>query len=217
MSNLKEDFRIIILSIIPFLILIPSFLLININQNLKEKSTSLNQYYFLVLMLIGLTFIPGFLQIRISFENKHFKISYNLTHHPPELIIAHEAFIRGKSICLGCFGGFIGLVLGEGLLLLYLIKFPFYDSFNISHFILGALLILFSYSRYYHRFSGKIRFTQHISFFIGLSFLLIASDKLFQSFYALIFLLPSWIGFLIVRAFLGQLDHKTQLEKVNAQ
>jgi hypothetical protein len=74
-------------------------------------------------------------------------------------------------------------------------------------FFLGVILILFTFSRYFIMFSPLMRIFQHSMLFLGLSLMLIASDLFYQSAFFMVFLLPSWLSFLITRIQLSKMDH----------
>ena len=215
--GINQAFRLFLLSISPFILFFASILIVQTNIDIFSQFSSLNVLYFLFVILIGLTFIPGLLQLELKQKGKFLGIKINLAHHPPALMASHEAFIFGQSFCLGCLGSLFGLVVGELILVVYILTPHLFTKFDLKFILLGSLLILFSYSRYYYQLFGQIRFLQHVSFFIGLSFLLITIDRLYHSIYVLVLFLPSWIAFLAIRAFLGYVDHKFQEERILSQ
>ena len=202
----------IAISFLPFIILFCSFLAINIFSTVE--STSLDQSWTFRQLIIGLfvftslSFLPGLLQLSIRTEFPF--ISVNLSHHPLQTQNYHEMKFNNHSICTGCFGTSISILLGNTLLLLYFFNGTELFSTQMTSFLflLGTFLILFTYSRYFIVLSPSIRVFQHSMLFTGLSLLVISSDLFYQSAFFMVFLLPSWLTFLITRIQLSKYEHK---------
>jgi hypothetical protein len=158
----------------------------------------------------GLTIIPGLLQLRVNLSNGVPVFQINLTHHPSELQSTHE-FQLGEniSICTGCFGSFLSIIVAEVIFSAYFL-FPnlYSEKFSILYIIISLFLILISYSRYIVVLRPDVRMGQHMALFIGITLGIIGCDLIFQSAFSMILLLPSWILFLFIRVRLSDLDHK---------
>ncbi len=201
----------IVLSILPFLLLLGSFVLINVFSNIDPPSLDRNwttrQLVIGLFVFTSLSFLPGLLQL--SFRIEFPFISVNLSHHTLENQYSHEMKFKSRSICTGCFGTSISILLGNTLLLLYFFNGTEFFRIQMSFFlfIFGVFLILFTYSRYFIMLSPLIRVSQHSMLFLGLSLLVISSDLFYQSAFFMVFLLPSWLVFLITRIQLSKIEH----------
>jgi len=202
----------IVLSFLPFLLLLGSFIGLNIFSNVEP--TSLDQDWTTRQLIIGLfvftslSFLPSLLQPKIHPEFPF--IHVNLSHHSFQTLNLHEIKIKNYSFCTGCFGTSISILLGSILLLLYFFSGTELVSTQMSFFLFlfGVFLVLFTYSRYFIMLSPLVRVFQHSMLFVGLSLLVISSDLFFQSAFFMVFLLPSWLAFLITRIQLSKFEHK---------
>lgn len=157
----------------------------------------------------GLTIIPGLLHLRINFTTGLPTFQINLTHHPPELQTEHELQLSENiSICTGCFGSFLSIIIAEVIFSGYFLFSDLFDKeLSFFYIIISLLLILISYSRYIIVLKPNVRMGQHMALFLGLAFGIIACDLVFESAFSMILLLPSWILFLFIRVKLSDLDH----------
>jgi len=135
-------------------------------------------------------------------------IYFRHVHFPSNILSTHEFQIKNYWICSGCFGSFLGILLGESVFVGYFLNRSIFQEISpVIFLILGILLIIISYSRYILALKPKFRIFQHSSLFLGLSLALIGSDMLFESALSMIILLPTWVLFLIIRVQLSKLDH----------
>jgi hypothetical protein len=208
--NLKN--KKIVLSFLPFLLLLCSFISITVfsrvEPNSLDQSWTTRQLIIGLFVFTSLSFLPRLLHLYIRSE---FPFIYvNLSHHSLKSQKYHEMKFNNQSICAGCFGTSIGILLGNTFLLLYFFGGTELFNTQISFFLffLGVFLILFTYSRYFIVLSPKIRIFQHSMLFTSLSFLVISSDLFNQSAFLMVFLLPSWLTFLITRIQLSRFEHK---------
>jgi len=197
----------------PYIILIISIFLVSILTN--SYSSPLDEEWitrkFLIgmFMFAGLTIIPRLLQLHLYFSGVIPSCTVNLSHHPPLLQTSHEFKLRSYSICSGCFGSFISILMAEFIFLGYFLSPNLFNTdLTMVFFLIGLLLIVMSYSRYLISLKPSIRLIQHVSLFIGVTLALIACDLTFKSAFTMIILLPSWLLFLVGRVRLAELDHK---------
>lgn len=160
-------------------------------------------------MFAALTIVPRLLQLRISTINGIPRMDLNLSHHSIELQDSHEFKFRSLSICSGCFGSFLGIMISEIIFAGYFLSILSFDEKLMTIFFwIGLLMVLVAYSRYLIDVPPLFRIFQHSLLFIGVSFTLISCDLLFNSALAMILLLPSWLAFLAARVILSKLDHQ---------
>ncbi|UCG04515.1 MAG: hypothetical protein JSW11_11130 [Candidatus Heimdallarchaeota archaeon] len=166
------------------------------------------QFLIGMFMFAGLSIIPRLLHFQFSFSGLFPSCRIDLNHHPPPLQVDHEFQLGEHSICSGCVGSFLSIVFAELLFLMYFL-YPNWFSNNsfITFLLIGIVLILISYSRYFFVLKPNIRLIQHVTLFIGVVFAIIGSDLYLQSAFSMILLLPSWLLFLIGRVKLGEIDH----------
>ncbi len=194
-------------SVLIFSILVVSFLIHDYSNPLDEDWIT-RQFLIGMFMFTGLTIVPGLLHLQLIFSGRIPFCIMNLSHHPPSIRHTHEFQFRDHSICSGCFGSFLSIIISEFIFLGYFLNpHIFHDNLAMIFFLMGLILIMLSYSRYLIIVKPNIRLIQHISLFIGLVLALIACDLTFKSAFAMILLLPSWLLFLIGRVQLGKLDH----------
>jgi hypothetical protein len=200
------------LSSLPFFVLITSIFLIQVIRDsfsLLDTEWRTRQFILAFFIFAGLTIIPNLLHLRVYFSRFSPTFLFNLSHHPIDIRSSHEFQIRNFWICSGCFGNFLGILIGETSFLIYFINRRIIQGFSPIYLLgIGILCIFISYSRYFIELRPKFRLVQHISLFSGLSLTLIASDLLFESALSMIILLPTWLLFLVIRVYLSKLDHQ---------
>jgi len=194
---------------LPFILLIFSFSVLNIMSEIKPSPLdtlwTTRQLIIGLFIFVSLSFIPSFAKLSFSFSYPW--ISVNLSHHTDNQK-AHELVIREKSICVGCFGSSMSILLANCCLLLYFYLPSIFRTVTASKFFtIGIILIMVTYSRYFTDFVASVRLIQHSSLFLGISFLIIAEDMVFQSALFIVLLLPSWITFLLARVKLSEISH----------
>ncbi len=199
-------------SILPFFVLITCLLLIQILRDsfsLLDNEWPTRQFILGFFIFAGLTVIPNLLHLRVYFSGYFPTFLLNLSHHPIDIRSSHEFQMWNFWICSGCFGSFIGIIVGETFFSLYFLNRSVYQGLSPIYLLfIGILCIFISYSRYFIELRPKFRLVQHISLFLGLSLILIASDLLFESALSMIILLPTWLLFLLIRVYLSKLDHQ---------
>ncbi|PWI47847.1 hypothetical protein CEE45_09395 [Candidatus Heimdallarchaeota archaeon B3_Heim] len=193
----------------PFIVLIISLIVINLLSMIESDPLdtiwTTRQLVIGLFIFVGFTFIPGFLQL--SFRNSLPWFFVSLSHHSGSMK-NHELVYKNHSICAGCFGSTLSIFLSNTCLLLYFFFPSSFDRITPSVLlVIGFILILVTYSRYFTTFSARIRLVQHSTLFFGLSFLIIAEDMIFQSALFIVLLLPSWISFLLKRVKLSKEKH----------
>ncbi|MFX1283837.1 MAG: hypothetical protein ACFFB5_09280 [Promethearchaeota archaeon] len=197
----------------PFIILIISFIIITVLNNsysspLDEEWIT-RQFLIGMFMFAGLAIIPRLLQLHLYFSGVIPSYTVNLCHHAPFLQTNHEFKIGSYSICSGCFGSVLSILIAEFILLVYFLSPNLFNADLTKIFLLmGLILIIMSYSRYLINLKPNVRLIQHISLFVGLALILIACDLGFNSAFSMIILLPSWLLFLVTRVKLAELNHK---------
>ena len=201
----------ILISFLPFLLLLGSFIVLNtfsgVESNPLDQNWSTRQLIIGLFVFTSLSFLPSLLHLSSRVDFPFFSV--NLSHHSTQSLESHEINFNNHLICTGCFGTSISILLGNTLLLLYFFSnSEFSDSTGTFFlFLLGVTLILFTYSRYFIIFSPFMRVFQHSTLFLGLSLMVIASDLFYQSAFYMVFLLPSWLTFLITRIQLSKIEH----------
>ena len=210
MSDLTEKalsigtpFSVFIISVFVATILTHSY------SNPLDEDWITRQFLIGMFMFAGLTIIPRLLHFQMLFSGMIPSCKVNLCHHPPSLRSTHEFQIGTHSICSGCFGSFLSILLADFIFLGYFLN-PnlFQDNLAMIYLLMGLILIVMSYSRYLIVLKPSVRLIQHISLFVGVVLALIACDLLFKSGFSMIILLPSWLLFLVGRVKLGELDHR---------
>jgi hypothetical protein len=161
-------------------------------------------------MFATLTIIPNLLHLKVFFMNRTPNVRINLNHHSHDLLSTHEFEFRAHSICSGCFGSFLGIIFAFSIFLIYFVNSTlFFQSKYVKEYLLiGLILILISYSRYFIVLKPKVRLIQHSSLFSGIAFAIVGCDLLFKSAFSMMILLPSLLLFLFGRVYLGKLNHK---------
>ncbi|MFX0015345.1 MAG: hypothetical protein ACFFB2_09595 [Promethearchaeota archaeon] len=197
----------------PFFILIISILVTTLlNQNFSsplDKEWVTRQFIIGLFLFSGAAIIPRLLHLQLFLSGGIPSFSVNLSHHPDKLRLDHEIQIRNYSICSGCLGSFLSILAAEIIFFTYFLNPSlFFRDFAVIYLLKGLFLILISYTRYFLNFKPLIRLIQHIPLFMGVVLAIIACDVEFQSAFSMMFLLPSWCLFLLIRVKLGELDHK---------
>ncbi|MHA1993364.1 MAG: hypothetical protein ACW97Z_02370 [Candidatus Hodarchaeales archaeon] len=194
---------------LPFIVLLVTLLLINILSTID--SDPMDSFWTTRQLVIGLfiftssSFIPGFLHL--AFHYSYPWVSINLSHHRGSHSV-HELNIKGNSICTGCLGSTVSIILANSSLIIYFYFPSFFLKVNTSILlVVGFILVMVTYSRYFKEFGSRIRLLQHSTLFTGISFLIIVEDMIFRSALFMVLLLPSWITFLLVRVKLSKIDH----------
>ncbi|MCK4847978.1 MAG: hypothetical protein KAT16_03025 [Candidatus Heimdallarchaeota archaeon] len=179
-----------------------------VEPNSLDQNWTTRQLIIGLFMFTSLSFLPSLLHLSTIADFPFFQI--NLSHHSTQNQESHELYFNNHSICTGCFGTSISILLGNTLLTFYFFSDSvFYDLTMIFLlFFLGIILILFTYSRYFVMLSPLIRVFQHSTLFLGLALMIIASDLHYHSTFFMVFLLPSWLAFLITRVQLSKIEHK---------
>ncbi|MHA1983733.1 MAG: hypothetical protein ACW967_05230 [Candidatus Hodarchaeales archaeon] len=167
----------------------------------------------------ALTIMINLVHLKIFTEERKLKITYQLSHRFSADRDIHELKVGNNYICTGCFGSFLGLLLGLIILILYLViniqKGSFYGPLLLGT---GSAFILIGYLRYFIEFNPKIRIVQHFALFIGIFFVLLSIDIIYQSFYMLLISIPIILSFIGSRLFLAKLNdegNNKKVEKVN--
>ncbi|MHA2246415.1 MAG: hypothetical protein ACXADY_15855 [Candidatus Hodarchaeales archaeon] len=196
-------FSVFIISVFVATILTQSY------SNPLDEDWITRQFLIGMFMFVGLTIIPRLLHLQLFFSGAIPSCTINLCHHPPTLQTTHEFNIRSYSICSGCFGTLLSILLAEFIFLGYFLN-PNLFSLDLAtiYLLMGLILIVISYSRYLIFIKPSVRLIQHTSLLVGIVLALIACDLLFKSSLFMIALLPSWLLFLITRIKLGELDHR---------
>ncbi|OLS24536.1 MAG: hypothetical protein HeimC3_19660 [Candidatus Heimdallarchaeota archaeon LC_3] len=155
----------------------------------------------------GLVIMINLIHFQIYTENNRIKISYQLSHRFSADRDIHELKMKNVYICTGCFGSFLGILLGLLLLGPYLlISIP--SNQNYWTLLIPTLFILMGYSRYIFELNPKIRIFQHFSLFFGLFFLFVVIDFVYSSFYMLIISFPIILSFIAIRLLLAKINEE---------
>ncbi|MFX0152261.1 MAG: hypothetical protein ACFFAJ_15850 [Candidatus Hodarchaeota archaeon] len=209
----------ILISCSPFITFIASIILIGLlTQDYSsplDSEWNTRRFVIGMFMFAALTIIPNLLHLKFFFMDRTPYVRINLNHHSHDLLSTHEFEFRAHSICSGCFGSFLGIIFALTIFLLYFVNSTlfFQSKYMEKYLLIGLILILISYSRYFIVLKPKFRLIQHSSLFPGIAFVIVGSDLLFKSAFSMMILLPSWLFFLFGRVYLGKLDHK----KFNSQ
>jgi hypothetical protein len=175
-----------------------------------DKDWVTRQFLIGMFMFAGLTIIPRLLHFQVFFSGVIPSFRLDLSHHSPLLQGDHEFQLGNHSICSGCLGSTLSIILAELLFFAYFINPSWFSqAFSIYFFLIGLIAILISYSRYFLVLNPKTRLLQHTTLFVGVGSAVIACDLAFKSAFSMIILLPSWIFFLLGRLKLGEMDHRS--------
>ncbi|MHA1974269.1 MAG: hypothetical protein ACTSW1_14815 [Candidatus Hodarchaeales archaeon] len=209
---MKKNILRFLLAIGPFITLfIVIIALLIINKEVSspyDSSWKLRQFVLAIFIIASTVVIPNLLHLHIFFVNKYPVLSINLQHHPPLLQQEHEILFKGKYYCAGCTGSIIGLLLTQFLLILYFFFPNFYlTELSIFYLVIGSILVIITFTRYFIEFRPTIRLVQHTTLFPGIAFLIISLDLLAHSAFIMIILLPLWLLFIVSRIYLSEIDH----------
>jgi hypothetical protein len=202
----------ILVGTFPFLLFVSTIFVIAVlvpdSQTVIDRQWSTRLFVLGLIIFSGILLIPNFLQLQVTWRGRWPHVLIKLSHHPLSSRKDHEMLIRGIYVCVGCFGNFLGLLGAEIVFLLYFLYSSLFTSIGSGLLIiLGAFFLMFSYSRYLLFYSGYFRLIQHSALFVGLSLLVVGSDQLLASAFALVLLLPSWVAFLLTRILLSRIEH----------
>jgi hypothetical protein len=163
--------------------------------------------------IAAFTIMINLIHLQIFVENKKIKFSYQLSHRFSADRDIHELKLGHNYICTGCFGSFLGILLGLFFLILYLLVSFQFDNFYGSLLLgIGSIFILIGYLRYFIELNPKFRIIQHFTLFFGLFFVLLSLDILYQSFYMLLISIPIILSFIGSRLFLAKLNEEIENE-----
>jgi hypothetical protein len=208
----KKSSKKIVFSVFPFFALIISLSLLQIihtHFSLLDNEWPIRQFVLGFFIIAGIAIIPNLLHMRTYFSGSVPSFQFNLTHHSDDIRGMHEFKFNEYWVCSGCFGSFIGILIGETIFLSYFLNRSIFQGISeINILLIGILFIIISYSRYLIPFNPRTRVLQHASLFVGLALALIGSEMVFESAFSLIILLPSWLLFLSIRVQLSKLDHQ---------
>jgi len=124
----------------------------------------------------------------------------------------HELRVGDHNICCGCYGGALGLILGEIVGLIYLIYLIYYNEpikmVGLISFFIGIILILISFAKYIREIFGWRRLLLNSCLAFGTWLIIIGINIYFQNFYSILYYLivVPFIG--IQRLTLSNLDHQ---------
>ena len=205
----------LLIAVIPFILFIGSMITINalsfIESDPLDAEWKTRQLIIGLFVFAAISFLPGLLHLRIGLLRPY--VGFNLSHHPPEIRESHELSIRSSSICTGCLGSALSIMFGSIILIIY---FFLPVVFNQTHipvlFLIGILCTVITFSRYFTYFPPLYRLIQHSTLFLGIASFIIMNDLLFCSAFLMMFLLPSWVIFLLARVQLSRIDHSTVID-----
>ncbi|MFX1255676.1 MAG: hypothetical protein ACFFCZ_28995 [Promethearchaeota archaeon] len=123
----------------------------------------------------------------------------------------HELQIRGKFICLGCYSTLIGLFLGVGIMIVYLLQiipnaFLSVDLLWCIIFLLGIVLGLMKYLLPFS--TPKVRIITHFAFGISFPTFLVSIDNLWESLLNNVLTVAILTIILALRLYLSHLEDK---------
>jgi hypothetical protein len=194
----------------PFLFFVGNMLLIGalstIESSPLDSDWKTRQLIIGLYIFTGISFLPRLLHLSTCSTFPFLKI--NLSHHTLQRHNSHELSFYNASVCTGCLGTAISIILGSIILLLYFYKLQIIESIRIPDlFLIGVICIIFTFSRYFIELTPLIRLIQHSTLFLALAFFIIMNDLLFSSAFLMTLLLPSWLFFLIARIQLSKIEH----------
>jgi len=210
---MKDIQKKILIASAPFFFFVGNMLLIgvlsSIESNPLDSEWKTRQLIIGLFIFTGISILPKLLHLFIHSNFPFLKV--NLSHHTPQQRNSHELSFYNVSICTGCFGTAISIILGSILLLLYFFNPQLFESIQISFLLLlGTLCISFTFSRYFIELSPFIRMIQHSTLFLALALFIIMNDLIFNSAFLMTLLLPSWLLFLIARVHLSKVEHSIE-------
>ena len=136
-------------------------------------------------------------------------ITLKTSHHKAGNI-NHELRIGDHNFCCGCYGGALGLILGEIVGFIYLINYNKPSkTIGLITFSLGIILILISFTKYIREIFGWKRLLLNSSLAFGTWLIIIGINIYFLNIYSILYYLivVPFIG--IQRLTLSSLDHQT--------
>ena len=131
------------------------------------------------------------------------------TSHHKSGNINHELKIGDHNFCCGCYGGALGLILGEIVGFIYLIYYNEPSKMvGLISFSLGIIFILVSFAKYIREIFGWKRLLLNSCLAFGTWLIIIGINIYFQNFYSILYYLivVPFIG--IQRLTLSNLDHQ---------
>jgi len=132
------------------------------------------------------------------------------SHHKKELM-KHEVKVGNKFICAGCYGGVLGLSVGEIFGSIYVSNFNTGSiDFGLIIVHIGIIITSISFSKYSITVYGFKRLLINACLPLGLWMILIGTDIYFSNFISVVynFFIILFLGF--ERLYLTFLDHKPQ-------
>jgi len=142
--------------------------------------------YLLTMMLLAMMLLILFIsQFKFITLPPYFSCNLNHRHHRGSDLVSHNLEIGSYSICVGCSGTIIGLLVAIIGSMSYMI-FPTYfiELVKVNeecYYLVGFMLVLLCYSRYFFQLSAWIRLLQHIFLPLGSFHLLIIADIIFKN------------------------------------
>ncbi|QEE16861.1 hypothetical protein DSAG12_02691 [Promethearchaeum syntrophicum] len=150
-----------------------------------------------------------------NFKSVYLKIGWitlKTSHHKPGNI-NHELKIGEHNICCGCYGGALGLIIGEIIGSLYLFYYNEPSKIiGLISFFLGIILILISFAKYIWEVYDWKRLLLNSCLALGTWLIIIGINIYFLNFYSVLyyFIVVPFIG--IQRLTLSSLDHQVNKE-----
>ena len=142
--------------------------------------------YLLTMMLLAMMLLILFIsQFKFITLPPYFSCNLKHRHHRGSDLVSHNLEIGSYSICVGCSGTIIGLLVAIIGSMSYMI-FPTYfiELVKVNeecYYLVGFMLVLLCYSRYFFQLSAWIRLLQHIFLPLGSFHLLIIADIIFKN------------------------------------
>lgn len=131
---IRTPFSVVVISIFVVTILTHSY------SSLLDKDWINRQFLIGMFMFTGLTIIPRLLHIQLFLSGVIPSLKTNLGHHPPSLQSTHEIQIKGHSICSGCFGSFLSILIAEMIFFLYFLNpLLFNDNLAIIYLFIDRI------------------------------------------------------------------------------
>ena len=135
----------IVISFLPFILLICSFIAINLFSRVEPNSFDQNwttrRFIIGLFVFTSISFLPSLLQL--SFNSEFPFISGNLSHHSFQNQSSHEMKFNNHSICTGCFGTSVSILLGNTLLLLYFFSDTEFVGTQMTFFLWSILSFVY--------------------------------------------------------------------------
>lgn len=225
-SSFTRKFLFFNISLLYPILFLLIFFIITLFAN-SPKNIDISRFLFFEYILLYSIFLVIILfNIRIKFRekdeadiNKFLKLGkIQILHsHHDEKQMNHEIKIRNRFFCTGCYGIGLGFLLSElpgGIYILY---------FNQGSMALGVCLILVGYIsifislvKYLKPVFGILRLLSNSCLPIGIWFVVIGVDILFQNMFSLIYSICIITYFILVRLFFSVINHEIE-ETTNKQ